>query len=170
MAVKEKGTSMRQKLEKIIDAYAELEKKMGDPAVIADQKEFTKLAKEFSNQKPLVEKAREYVQDCEDLEEAREMLDDPEMKEFGQEEIARIEAELPELEDEIKVMLIPADPADEKDIIVEIRGGAGGDEAPSSRATCSRCTSASATSISGRSSSWTRARRRPAATSPSSSR
>ena len=129
MAVKEKGTSMRQKLEKIISAYAELEKKMGDPAVVADQKEYAKLAKEFSNQGPLIAKARAYVQDCEDLEEAKEMLDDPEMKEFGQEEIARIEAELPELEDEIKIMLIPADPADEKDIIVEIRGGAGGDEA-----------------------------------------
>jgi len=120
---------MREKLEKIIAAYEELEKKMGDPAVVADQKEYAKLAKEFSNQGPLVAKARAYVQDCEDLEEAREMLDDPEMKEFGQEEISRIEAELPELEDEIKVMLIPADPADEKDIIVEIRGGAGGDEA-----------------------------------------
>ena len=129
MAVKEKGTSMREKLEKIIGAYGELEKKMGDPAIVADQKEYAKLAKEFSDQGPLVAKARAYVQDCEDLEEAREMLDDPEMKEFGQEEIARIEAELPELEDEIKVMLIPADPADEKDIIVEIRGGAGGDEA-----------------------------------------
>ncbi|MDO4401245.1 MAG: PCRF domain-containing protein, partial [Coriobacteriia bacterium] len=120
---------MREKLEKIIGAYGELEKKMGDPAIVADQKEYAKLAKEFSDQGPLVAKARAYVQDCEDLEEAREMLDDPEMKEFGQEEIARIEAELPELEDEIKVMLIPADPADEKDIIVEIRGGAGGDEA-----------------------------------------
>jgi len=129
MAVKEKGSSMRDKLVKMIAAYGELEKKMGDPAVIADQKEYQKLAKEFSDQAALIAKARAYVQDCEDLEEAKEMLDDPEMKEFGQEEIARIEAELPELEDEIKVMLIPADPADEKDIIVEIRGGAGGDEA-----------------------------------------
>lgn len=130
MASKEKSaSSMREKLEKIISAYEELERKMGDPSVVSDQKEYAKLAKEFSNQAELVAKARAYVQDCEDLEEAREMLDDPEMKEFGQEEIARIESELPGLEDEIKVMLIPADPADEKDIIVEIRGGAGGDEA-----------------------------------------
>ncbi len=129
MAAKGKSSSMRDKLEKIIDAYRELEKKMGDPAVVADQKEYAHLAKEFSDQGPLVAKAQQYVQDCEDLDEAREMLGDPELKEFGQEEISRIEAELPALEDEIKVMLIPADPADEKNIIVEIRAGAGGDEA-----------------------------------------
>lgn len=124
-----KGNGMRAKLEHIIQAYEDIERRMGDPSVVNDQKEYLTLAKEFSDQAPLVEKARAYVQNCDDLAEAREMLDDPEMKEFGQEEIDRIEKELPVLEDEIKVMLIPADPADEKDIIVEIRAGAGGDEA-----------------------------------------
>ena len=122
-------TSMRDKLEKIIEAYEELQAKMGDPDVLADQKEYNRLAKEYANQGPLVKQARTYVQNEEDLIEAKEMLDDPDMKEFAQEEIARIESELPGIEEEIKFMLIPADPADEKDIIVEIRGGAGGDEA-----------------------------------------
>ena len=64
-----------------------------------------------------------------DLEAAKEMLSDADMKEFAQEEIASIEGRLPQLEEDIKFMLIPADPADEKDIIVEIRAAAGGDEA-----------------------------------------
>lgn len=123
------NTSMREKLEKIISAYEELQEKMGDPAVLADQKEYNRLAKEYANQGPLVKQARAFVQAEDDLAEAKEMLDDPDMKEFAQEEIARIEAELPAIEEEIKFMLIPVDPADEKDIIVEIRGGAGGDEA-----------------------------------------
>jgi peptide chain release factor 1 len=122
-------TSMREKLEKIIDAYDELQQKMGDPAVLADQKEYNRLAKEYANQGALVKQARAYVQAEDDLAEAKEMLNEPDMKEFAQEEIARIEAELPSIEEEIKFMLIPVDPADEKDIIVEIRGGAGGDEA-----------------------------------------
>ena len=139
---------MREKLTKIIEAYEDVQAKMGDPAVLADQKEYNRLAKEYANQGPLAKKAREYVQAADDLAEAREMLADPDMKEFALEEIAGIEAKLPALEEDIKFMLIPADPADDKDIIVElrilllpqdpnddknviieIRGGAGGDEA-----------------------------------------
>ena len=120
---------MREKLEKIIDAYDELQAKMGDPAVLANQKEYNRLAKEYADQGPLVKKAREFVAAEDDLAAAKEMLSDPDMKEFAQEEIAGIEARLPQLEEDIKFMLIPADPADEKDIIVEIRAAAGGDEA-----------------------------------------
>ncbi|MDD5805790.1 MAG: peptide chain release factor 1 [Eggerthellales bacterium] len=120
---------MREKLQKIIDSYAELEQRLGDPQVLADQKEFIRLSKEFANQAPLVEKAREYVQACRDIEEAKEMLPDPDLKELAQETIAEAEEKLPALESEIKIMLIPSDPADEKDIIVEIRAAAGGDEA-----------------------------------------
>ena len=119
----------RDKLEKISDAYDELQLKMTDPAVLANQKEYNRLAKEYANQGPLAKAAKAYVQNLDDLAEAKEMLDDAEMKEFAQEEIARIEGELPKLEEDIKFMLIPADPADDKDIIVEIRAGAGGDEA-----------------------------------------
>lgn len=120
---------MREKLEKIIDAYEELEQKLGDPQILADQHEYNKLAKSYADQGPLVVAARKYVQDLNDLAEAKEMLSDADMKEFAQEEISRIEDELPQLEEDIKFMLIPSDPADEKNIIVEIRAAAGGDEA-----------------------------------------
>lgn len=122
-------SEMRDKLGKIISAYEDLQAKMSDPAVLADQKEYNKLAKEYADQGPLVEKAREYLQACTDIDEAKEMLGDADMKEFAQETIAAAEEKLPGLEEDIKFLLIPSDPADEKDIIVEIRAAAGGDEA-----------------------------------------
>ena len=122
-------SEMRDKLGKIISAYEDLQAKMSDPAVLADQKEYNKLAKEYADQGPLVERAREYLQACADIDEAKEMLGDADMKEFAQETIAAAEEKLPGLEEDIKFLLIPSDPADEKDIIVEIRAAAGGDEA-----------------------------------------
>ena len=122
-------SEMRDKLGKIISAYEDLQAKMSDPAVLADQKEYNKLAKEYADQGSLVEKAREYLQACADIDEAKEMLGDADMKEFAQETIAAAEEKLPGLEEDIKFLLIPSDPADEKDIIVEIRAAAGGDEA-----------------------------------------
>jgi len=120
---------MQEKLQKFIAAYEELEARLGDPAVLADQKEYSRLAKEFSDQGPLAATTRLYLRFLADRQAAKEMLSDADMKEFAQEEIAAIEEQLPELEETIKFMLIPSDPADEKDIIVEIRAGAGGDEA-----------------------------------------
>ena len=123
---------MRDKLEKIIAAYAELESKLGDPAVVADPKEYARLAKEPSNQADLVAAAREYLGALDDIDAAKEMLhdvSDADEKEMLQEDIAANEEKLPQLEEDIKFMLIPADPADEKDTIVEIRAGVGGDEA-----------------------------------------
>ena len=120
---------MRDKLEKIISAFEDLEAKMGDPDVLSDQKEYNRLAKEYATQRPLAERAADYIRACDDLEEAKLMLSDSDMKEFAQEEIASIEESLPAIEEDIKYMLIPSDPADEKDIIVEIRAAAGGDEA-----------------------------------------
>ena len=123
---------MGDKLEKLIAAYEELEKKMVDPAVVSDPKEYARIAKEHANQAALVEKAREYLTALDDIEAAKEMLheeSDPEERAMLQEDLAANEAKLPELESEIKVMLIPGDPNDEKDTIVEIRGAAGGDEA-----------------------------------------
>ena len=123
---------MREKLEKILAAYDELTAKLGDPAVLADQKEYARLAKEHRAQTPLAEKAREYLAAVEQLDQAKDVLKnetDPEMKELAAEEIKDLEAKLPALEDELKVMLLPGDPNDDKDIIVEIRAGAGGDEA-----------------------------------------
>lgn len=123
---------MRDKLEKLIAAYEELEKKMVDPAVVSDPKEYARIAKEHANQAELVERAREYLQALDDIDAAKEMLretSDAEEKEMLQADISENEAKLPGLEDDIKVMLIPGDPNDEKDTIVEIRAGVGGDEA-----------------------------------------
>jgi peptide chain release factor 1 len=123
---------MREKLQKILAAYEELTARLADPAVLGDQKEYARLAKEQRNQAPLAEKAREYLSAAEQLDEAKELLKhetDPEMKEFAAEEAKELEARLPQLEDELKIMLLPGDPNDDKDIIVEIRAGAGGDEA-----------------------------------------
>jgi peptide chain release factor 1 len=105
---------------------------MVDPAVVSDPKEYARIAKEHASQADLVAKAREYLTAQEDIEVAKEMLreeSDPDEKAMLQEDIAANEAKLPELENEIKIMLIPGDPNDEKDTIVEIRGAAGGDEA-----------------------------------------
>ncbi len=122
---------MGDKLTKIIAAYEELEKKLLDPDVLADPKEYARLAKEHASQAELVAKAREYLQALDDIEAAKEMLHeaDAEEKAMLQEDISANEEKLPALEDDIKFLLIPADPNDEKDTIVEIRAGVGGDEA-----------------------------------------
>ena len=123
---------MRDKLEKLIEAYEDLESKLADPAVVSNPKEYARLAKEHSNQAELVAHARKYVSAVDDISIAKEMLNDekdPDSKEMLQLDITENEAMLPALEDEIKFMLIPGDPNDEKDTIVEIRGAAGGDEA-----------------------------------------
>ena len=123
---------MREKLQNILDTYTELTNQLADPAVLSDHEEYTRLAKKQSAQAPLAEKAREYLTAAEQLDEAKAILkneSDPEMKEFAAEEAKELEAKLPALEEELKVMLLPPDPLDDKDIIVEIRAGAGGDEA-----------------------------------------
>ncbi len=123
---------MRDKLEKLIAVYEELEKKLSDPAGLADQKEYARLAKEHASQTDLVTAARQYLGALDDIEAAKEMLHeatDADEKAMLQEDIAANEEKLPQLEDDIKFMLIPGDPNDEKDTIVEIRAGVGGDEA-----------------------------------------
>lgn len=123
---------MYSKLKQIIEAYQELEAKLGDSAALANQKEYTRLAKEHSAQGELVKAARAYLNAADNLASAKEMLreeSDPGLKELAALEIDESNQELARLEDQIKVMLVPGDPNDDKDIIVEIRAGAGGDEA-----------------------------------------
>ena len=123
---------MRDKLEQLIRNYEALEQKLYDPAVVSDPKEYARLAKERSNQMPLVEKAREYVGALDDIDTARELMreeSDSEARAMLQEEVEENQAKLPGLEEEIKILLIPGDPNDEKNTIIEIRGAAGGDEA-----------------------------------------
>jgi len=123
---------MREKLQQIVQAFEDLTTRLGQPEVLSDQKEYGRLAKEHRKQQPLAEKAREYLAALNQLDEAKEMLraeSDSELKDLAAEEIREIEDRLPGMEDELKVMLLPGDPNDDRDIIVEIRGGAGGDEA-----------------------------------------
>ena len=103
-----------------------------DPAVVSNPKEYAPLAKEHARQGELVTKAREYLQALDDIEAAKEMLHeatDADEKALLQDDISANEEKLPALEEDIKFLLIPADPNDEKDTIVEIRAGVGGDEA-----------------------------------------
>jgi peptide chain release factor 1 len=123
---------MRERLEIILKAYDDLTARLADPAVMGDQKEYARLAKEHRAQSALADKAREYLEALDGLESSKEMLrteHDADLKEMASEEIHEIEERLPALEEEINVMMLPGDPNDDKDIIVEIRGGAGGDEA-----------------------------------------
>ncbi len=123
---------MREKLDRLLASFDELTARLGDPAVLGDQKEYARLAKEQRSQTPLAEKAREYLSVLSALDEAKDVLrteSDPEMKDLASDEAKELEARVGPLEDELRVMMLPGDPNDEKDIIVEIRGGAGGDEA-----------------------------------------
>ncbi len=123
---------MFDKLSFIENKYEELSKKIIDPEIIANTSEWQKLAKEHADIEPIVMKYREYTKVKKTLEEDKEMLKeklDDEMKELLKEEIAEYEEALEKLEQELKILLIPKDPNDEKNVIVEIRAGAGGDEA-----------------------------------------
>ena len=122
---------MLERLADIEKRYIDLSDKINDPEVISNNEEWRKLMKEHSDISPIVEKYREYKETEEAVEEAREMLDDSdeEMKALAKEEFSEGRKKLDELKDELTVLLLPKDPNDEKNVIVEIRGGAGGDEA-----------------------------------------
>lgn len=123
---------MYEKLAFIEERFEELAKSISDPEVIADQDSWRKLMKEHSDLTPIVEKYREYKGAVDSAAEAREMLEsenDSDFREMLEAEIRENEEKLPMLEQELKILLIPKDPNDEKNVIVEIRGGAGGDEA-----------------------------------------
>ena len=123
---------MLDKLAAIEERYNELGEKVMDIEVINDRALFQKLMKEHSDIEPIVFKYREFVETRDNLEEAKEMLRDKlddEMKDLVKEEIKELETSLESIEEELRVLLIPKDPNDEKNVIVEIRGGAGGDEA-----------------------------------------
>ena len=120
---------MFQKLEAVEKRYEELTQKIADPEIIAQTSEWTKLMKEHSEIEEVALKYREYKKIQDDLKEAEGMLSDPEMKELAEEEIQEAREKLPQIEEELKILLIPKDPDDDKNTICEIRAGAGGDEA-----------------------------------------
>lgn len=121
-----------EKLDGLIARFEEVSTLITDPDVIADQGRFVRLTKEYKDLEDLMNARKEYVNLLSNLEESKTMLvteSDPDMKEMAREEVAACEERIPQLEEEIKVMLIPKDPEDAKNAILEIRGGTGGDEA-----------------------------------------
>ena len=120
---------MFEKLEAVEKRYEELTKLISDPDVISNQAEWQKYMKEHASIEEIVLKFREYKKVKQSMEEAEELMHDPEMKELAEMEYYEKKELLPKIEDELKILLIPKDPDDDKNIICEIRAGAGGEEA-----------------------------------------
>ncbi len=111
--------------------FAELESQLGDPSVLADQRRYAEVAREHKRLSGAAELARQWRARTAQLADAAELADDPddEMRAFAQEQISEARAALPALEEEIRIAMLERDPADDKDVIVELRAGTGGDEA-----------------------------------------
>ena len=120
---------MFQKLEEVEKKYDEITSQISDPEVIARTSEWQKLMKEHSEMTPIVEKYREYKKVSKDYEDAKLMMEDKELKDLAEMEMLEAKEKLPKIEEELKILLIPKDPDDEKNVICEIRAGAGGEEA-----------------------------------------
>ena len=120
---------MFDKLDAVEKRYEELTKMISDPEIISNQTEWQKLMKEHASIEDVVLKYREYKKTKQDMEEAQEMMQDKELKELAEADYYESKNKLPEIEEELKILLIPKDPDDDKNIICEIRAGAGGEEA-----------------------------------------
>lgn len=124
--------TLLEKLEGLVARYEEVGTLITDPAVISDQARYVRLTKEYKELEDLMSTRKEYATLLDNLEEGKDLLvneQDPEMKEMAREEVAACEAKIPQIEERIKLMLVPKDPEDSKNAILEIRGGTGGDEA-----------------------------------------
>ena len=123
---------MLDKLEAIYTRYKEIEEQMKDPQVTADMKRYVKLSKDYKDLQPVVKAYHEYKGLLDTIAECKELLEgekDPELREMAKEELAAAQERKGPMEDDIRLLLIPADPTDSKNAVVEIRGGTGGDEA-----------------------------------------
>jgi peptide chain release factor 1 len=122
---------MLEKLNLIEERFEDLTKRLADPETIGDRELYMKLSKDQSALKPIVDKIGEYRKLLSDIEEAEELLreGDGELKELAQEELDRLQKKRPEIERSLKIMLLPKDPRDERNVFLEIRAGTGGDEA-----------------------------------------
>jgi peptide chain release factor 1 len=120
------------KLQAIRDKYLHLEELLSDPGTMGDMERYRKINKEYKALQPVVEVFNQYAKVAAGLADAREVLaneSDPELREMAREELTELSPRLESLTDELKALLVPKDPEDEKDVIVEIRSGTGGDEA-----------------------------------------
>jgi len=122
---------MFKKLKDTENRYEELERKLGDPAVVSNRAEFQRCAKEHADLRELVETFREYEGEKAQLEECQRILreNDEELKEIARDELPQLREKIAALEGRLKILMIPRDPNDEKNVILEIRAGTGGDEA-----------------------------------------
>ncbi|HBK95691.1 MAG TPA: peptide chain release factor 1, partial [Porphyromonadaceae bacterium] len=124
--------SLLDKLNHLVTRFEEIGTLITDPTIIGDMKRFVKLNKEYRELEEIVEARNEYKQALDSIEEAKIILEtesDTDLRLLANEELSANTQKLPELEEKIKLLLIPADPEDEKNVIMEIRGGTGGDEA-----------------------------------------
>ena len=129
------SNTLLDKLDGLVSRFEEVSTLITDPSVIADQKRYVKLTKEYKDLGKIVKARKEYIGQLQNVADAKEMLsieDDAETKDMLRQELSESEKRIPELEEEIKLLLVPADPEDDKNIVLEIRGGTGGDEAATS--------------------------------------
>ena len=120
---------MIDRLEATLKRYNYLTEELSKPEILSDVKAMTTLSKEQASLKEIIERYKEYKQILEDIQAAKEMLNDKDMSSFAKEELSTLEVKKEEKEKELEILLLPKDPNDDKNIIVEIRGAAGGDEA-----------------------------------------
>ena len=120
---------LASKLKPFIDRYDEISNLLIQPEILSDIKRMTELSKEQSDLEKLVQKSKQYLKNLESIEENKGLLDDKELGDLAKEEIKEAELENENLESEIKILLLPKDPNDEKNIYLELRAGTGGDEA-----------------------------------------
>lgn len=119
---------MFEKLDGILERYDEIMEQLNDPNVVSDQSNFRKLMKEQSDLAPIVELYRKYKEAQETIQDSLAILDeesDEEMRELAKEEMNEAKASIPEMEEQLKILLLPKDENDDKNVVVEIRGGAG---------------------------------------------
>ena len=134
---------MFDKLEDILFRYDEVLKELSEPEVLNDASRYQKLMKEQSDLEPIVEKYREYKETKAGIEDSLAMLEeetDEEMRELAKEELNECKGKIDDIENELRILLLPKDPNDDKNVIVEIRAGAGGDEAALLLLICIVCT------------------------------
>ncbi|EHL14850.1 peptide chain release factor 1 [Peptoanaerobacter stomatis] len=123
---------MFENLSSLKDKYADLEIKIADPEIINNQEQWQKLMKEHAELSPVVSKYNEYVKATEDIKGAKDIIaneTDEDLRDLAKEELSDLEENLEKVIEELKILLLPKDPNDDKNVIVEIRGGAGGEEA-----------------------------------------
>ena len=123
---------MLDKLRQMEENYHAMQEKMMDADVVGDNQQYAQLMREYKHMQPIMEKYHEYLQAQRDFTEAKELLDsetDPELREMAQAELEQSRAAMETMQEELKRLLLPKDPNDDRNVIIEIRGGAGGDEA-----------------------------------------